>query len=120
MIALVGALRTVPQDFSFLRQSLSAARARFSQRWLCANRFEVCFSTPNGSTLEIQTLTSNAPTEYLHLETTNHQVWRCFAGFLTKTAERKWRAKGHVLLSELIDAMRFKDGLLEGETRIAA
>ncbi len=40
---------------------------------------------------------------------------------LTKTAEQKWRTlKGHALLAQVVQGVRFKDGLQEGETRIAA
>ena len=40
---------------------------------------------------------------------------------LTKTAEQNWRTlKGHVLLAKVIQGVTFKDGLLEGQTRIAA
>jgi transposase-like protein len=40
---------------------------------------------------------------------------------LTKTAEQNWRTlKGHALLAQVVDGVRFKDGLQEGTHRIAA
>jgi putative transposase len=40
---------------------------------------------------------------------------------LTKSAEQKWRTlKGHALLPRVLEGVTFKDGLQEGETRIAA
>ena len=40
---------------------------------------------------------------------------------LTKTAEQKWRTlKGHALLPAVVQGVKFKDGLQEGESRIAA
>jgi len=40
---------------------------------------------------------------------------------LTKTAEQNWRTlKGHALLAQVIAGVKFKDGLQEGQTRIAA
>ena len=40
---------------------------------------------------------------------------------LTKTAEQNWRTvKGHALLPQVIDGVKFKDGLQEGAQRIAA
>ena len=40
---------------------------------------------------------------------------------LTKTAEQNWRTlKGHALLAQVIAGVQFKDGLQEGQTRIAA
>lgn len=40
---------------------------------------------------------------------------------LTKTAEQNWRTlKGHALLAQVIQGVRFKDGLQEGTQRIAA
>lgn len=40
---------------------------------------------------------------------------------LAKTAEQNWRTlKGHALLAHLIAGVKFKEGLQEGETRIAA
>jgi hypothetical protein len=40
---------------------------------------------------------------------------------LTKTAEQKWRKlKGHARLAQVVQGVRFKDGLQEGTQRIAA
>ena len=40
---------------------------------------------------------------------------------LTKCAEQNWRTlKGHALLSQVVEGIQFKDGLREGQTRIAA
>jgi len=40
---------------------------------------------------------------------------------LTKTAEQNWRTlKGHALLAQIVEGVRFKDGLQEGTQRIAA
>ena len=40
---------------------------------------------------------------------------------LTKTAEQTWRTlKGHALLAQVVQGVKFKDGLQEGQTRIAA
>lgn len=40
---------------------------------------------------------------------------------LTKVAEQNWRTlKGHALLAQVIQGVKFKDGLQEGQTRIAA
>ena len=40
---------------------------------------------------------------------------------LTKTAEQNWRTlKGHALLAQVVQGVKFKDGLQEGQTRIAA
>lgn len=40
---------------------------------------------------------------------------------LTKTAEQNWRTlKGHALLAQVIAGVKFKDGLQEAQTRIAA
>jgi transposase-like protein len=40
---------------------------------------------------------------------------------LTKTAEQNWRTlKGHALLAQVIAGVKFKDGLQESQTRIAA
>jgi putative transposase len=40
---------------------------------------------------------------------------------LTKTAEQNWRTlKGHALLAQVIEGVKFKDGLQEGTQRIAA
>ena len=40
---------------------------------------------------------------------------------LTKTAEQKWRLlKGHTLLAQVVQGVKFKDGLQEGAQRIAA
>lgn len=40
---------------------------------------------------------------------------------LTKTAEQNWRTlKGHALLAQLVQGVKFKDGLQEGAQRIAA
>jgi hypothetical protein len=40
---------------------------------------------------------------------------------LTKTAEQNWRIlKGHALLAQVVHGVKFKDGLQEGQSRIAA
>lgn len=40
---------------------------------------------------------------------------------LTKVAEQNWRTlKGHALLAQVVQGVKFKDGLQEGQTRIAA
>jgi transposase-like protein len=40
---------------------------------------------------------------------------------LTKTAEQNWRSlKGHALLAQVIQGVRFKDGLQQEAQRIAA
>jgi len=40
---------------------------------------------------------------------------------LTKTAEQNWRTlKGHALLAQVVQGVKFKDGLQEGQSRIAA
>lgn len=40
---------------------------------------------------------------------------------LTKTAEQNWRTlKGHALWAQVVQGVKFKDGLQEGQTRIAA
>lgn len=40
---------------------------------------------------------------------------------LTKTAEQRWRTlKGHTLLAQVVQGVKFKDGLQEDAQRIAA
>jgi len=40
---------------------------------------------------------------------------------LVKTAEQNWRTlKGHALLAQVVEGVKFKDGLQEDRTKIAA